>query len=687
MSYSACAAETWTLCGDCALSLLLAPLAVQSYEQALVHDPSNVKALCGISAGLRLLDISRNQTVGSQTAIDNLSRAVATYPHLAKLAEMFRHLAECYLLIGLNDQAHQAVQAALELSPESPTLWLLNAQTLIRSNARQHATAALTHCLMLLQKSQGSGHDDVETARAAHAELAAIAAADGNVEASIAELTATLALPPPPLAQTEEYIALWCALATAKERASDVDGAVEVCEAAERAVGRNGRILLTHAYLLLERGQQEMVVQAVGLLHEIVDAEERENSKQNNANDSNNSKSNNPNTDPNSNNVNSNSNGSATDNSNNNNNSNPNSTGSSSASSPSPASSPFSPVADFLPYFLLGQAYSLLDQPRPAYDAYQVALRRAANSPIAWLAVGKLYLKLKQLPDALAAYSQALRLQMDDASAGAAAAWDGLSCVYERCDFQLTDAADACDRCAACYRAIGDLDGAQFFEQRAKLLVQALRKEATVPALREPVDVPSFLIRDLVALLPAERVAYVRGEREHHGQEAQRQEEQDEGNKQALQHRQQLQPPNPAHPQNSVPHPQNSMPPQPSHPSQQPSNSVPLPPHPMLLRPGHFSPGSGPARMQGSPSQLPPPPSWSPSQPPGVLRGPPAMLPPGVMQGLPVAQQQMIQGYSASPPNGMQPPPPPPGYAYGQYMPVPAMVGMSYPQPVNGWMR
>ena len=676
MSYSACASETWTLCGDCALSLSLTQVAVRSYEAALAHDPSNAKALCGISAGLRLIDISRNETVRSQNAIENLTRALSAYPHLTKVADIFRHLAECYLLIGLNDQAHQSVQTALELSPESPTLWLLNAQTLIRSNARQHATSALTHCLMLLSNRNLSQDNDIETARAAHAELAAIAAADGNVDASIAELTATLALPPPPLAQTEEYIALWCALATAKERARDLEGAIQACEGAERAVGRLPRILLTHAYLLLVREEPQPDV-AITLLHEVVgDVEHEKHQNENQKEQTEQTEQ----SGQNSQNV---------------------------SENGSPHTKPLKlenwPAEDFLPYFLLGQAYSLLNHPRAAYDAYQVALRRASNSPIAWLAVGKLYLKLKQLPDALAAYSQALRLQMDDGSAGAAAAWDGLSCVYERCDFQLTDAADACDRCAACYRAIGDVDGAQFFEERAKTLIAALRKEVAVPPLRDPVNVPEFLVRDLVALLPSERISYVRGDRDYERQteeQQQRQEEQRQIQQQQQQQEQQRQIQN-QHLINNLHQDQLRIQQhQPQHPNLiRPENPQFAPHSPagasaVINGSGMSGPAPGvPGRLQASPHQLPPPPHWSPSQPPGMLRGPPGMpMPPGVIQGSPGPQQQMIQGYATSPPPGPNgvpnhPPPPPPGYAYGQYMPMPTMVGMPYPQPVNGWMR
>ncbi|RLV86842.1 hypothetical protein JA9_001440 [Meyerozyma sp. JA9] len=688
MSYAACASETWTLCGDCASSLSLTQVALRSYEAALAHDPSNVKALCGISAGLRSIDISRNDTVGSQNAIETLTRALFAYPHLTKVANIFRNLAECYLLIGLNDKAHQSVQKALELSPKSPTLWLLNAQTLIRFNARQQATLALTHCLMLISnKNSSQDNDDIKTARVAHAELASIAAADGKIDASIAELTASLELPPPPLAQTEEYVSLWCALASAKKRAHNLEGAIQVCEAAERAAGRSPRILLIHAYLLLVReGSQPDV--AIKLLHEVVGDDANHNVIEVSTKNEKNEKFENEN----------------------------DQFFSQNGSQKSFRRNFAKPLKhqnlekwssdDFLPYFLLGQAYSLLDHPRAACDAYRAALCRATNSPIAWLAVGKLCLKLKQLPDAFAAYSQALRFRMDDGSAVAAVAWDGLSCVYERSNFQLADAAVACDRCAACYRAIGDVDGAQFFDERAKILMAASHKEAPVPALRDPANVPELWVRDLVTLLPWERIAYVRGDNyerhedqqhQHQEQEKEQQQQQEaqrEQERQILQHHKHLSQPQSKH-QDSRIHAQ--YPPQHLYlmrgetPKFVPHS--PAAPTAVINAAGTSGPAPGvPRRLQASPHQLPPAPNWPPMQQPGMLPGPASMpVPPGVVQGSPVFQQQIMQGYATPPPgpNGVpvHPPPPPPEYTYGQYMPMPTMMGMPYPQPINGWMR
>ncbi|KAI5968915.1 hypothetical protein KGF57_000030 [Candida theae] len=452
-TYDTAAIETWVKCGECANTLGLTKEAIKSFENAVHRDPSNITALCGLSLSLRVNDITQNETFGSQSAIEKINASIDMFPHLLQHSNIFKELAECYLLIGLNDQAHQAIQSAIQLSPNDASLWLLSAQTLIRAGARSHAANSLSHCLSLLPPNESSySSQDIETARAAHAELAAIAAADGNIETSIAELTSTLSLPPPPLSRIDEHIALWCALSTAKERANDITGAIKACEDAQLAVGNSPRILMTNAYLLLLLNPKENADAAITILNKIVNLPADE--------------------------------------------------------------SLINEGTDFLPWYLLGRAHSFVERPRLAYDSYQVALKCASNSPITWLAVGKLYLELKQLPDALAAYSQALKLQLDDGSQGTATAWDGLSCVYERCDDHLMDASDACNRAALCYKAIGDLKNYNYFESRADQFARAAKNSAPVPDLRQPPDVPSFLLRDLVALAPNERIAFTQTQRQ-----------------------------------------------------------------------------------------------------------------------------------------------------------------------------
>ncbi|KAK6459769.1 transcription factor which mediates glucose repression [Scheffersomyces xylosifermentans] len=641
-AYEASATETWLACGACASTLGLVVPAIKSFENAVNHDPSNLKALCGLSYTLRLNDINLNETIGSQSSIEKLNKSLELFPNLLKEASIFKELAECYLLIGLNDQAHQSIQTAIQLSPNDASLWLLSAQTLIRAGARSHAAGSLTHCLSILPENLAQfSQSDIETARAAHAELAAIAAADGNIDLSIAELTATLSLPAPPLSRIDEHIALWCALSTAKERANDIPGAIQACEAAEKAVGNSPRILMTHSYLLLFNNERQHAETAIQLLSKIIDLEKEKESEQ-------------PKND-----------------------------------------------GDFLPWYLLGKAHSLVDQPRLAYDSYQVALRRAANSPITWLAVGKLYLELKQLPDALAAYSQALRLQIDESSPGTATAWDGLSCVYERCDDQLMDASDACARSAACFKAIGDLKSAGYFEERAEVLAKASKKEGPVPPLREPPDVPSFLLRDLVALLPSERIAFIQGPQSaENAQQQQQQQQQQSGT-----------------PQQQTPNPQQSpVIPMIQHqqtPQQAPAQHYQQPPQQQtpqqhLYPQGGFKQEQKSPRQQQMPPQLPPPQIqqfWSPNQQPQYFyqQGPPPPPPQGDQHALhhqgtpgqqqashrsPLNQPQIIQGghYPIGPPGAV-----PQGYPYGQYVPVQggvvAHIPQQYAPSVNNWRR
>ncbi|KAK6205649.1 transcription factor which mediates glucose repression [Scheffersomyces amazonensis] len=630
-NYELTASETWIACGNCANTLGLTVSAIKSFEKAVNHDPSNTRALCGLSYSLRLNDINLNETVGSQNSIERLNKSLELYPDLLKDSAIFKELAECYILIGLNDQAHQSIQTAIQLSQNDASLWLLSAQTLIRAGARNHAAGSLTHCLSILPESLSQlSSSDIETARAAHAELAAIAAADGNIELSIAELTATLSLPPPPLSRIDEHIALWSALSTAKERANDIPGAIQACENAEKAVGDSPRILMTHSYLLLLNQRKSDADFAIQLLGKIIDLEkEKENGNEQPNND-----------------------------------------------------------GDFLPWYLLGKAYSLIDQPRLAYDSYQVALRRASNSPITWLAVGKLYLELKQLPDALAAYSQALRLQIDEGSPGTATAWDGLSCVYERCDDQLMDASDACSRSASCFRAIGDIKSASFFEERAEALAKASKKEGPIPGLRDPPDVPSFFLRDLVALLPSERIAFMQGSQQPPQQSQSQQTQQQQPGQEGQQPTPQQRTPVPPHHSPSVQIMQPLQTPQ-QVPAQSFGQQTPFYGNPQSFKQEHKSP-------RQLPPQLPPPQVqqvWSPNQQPQYFyqQGPIPIQAQVVSQAphrSPMTHQQVVQEGGAPGGYAIPQPPPPPGYAYGQYVPMQgAVIQQHFAAPVNNWRR
>ena len=655
-SFDTAATETWITCGECANTLGLIVSAIKSFESAVNRDPANATALVGLSSSLRLNDISVNETIGSQAAIEKLNKSLESFPSLSKEANIFKELCECYLLVGLNDQAYQAIQSAIQLAPQDASLWLLSAQTLIRAGARAHATGSLAHCLSLLPDGTFS-LTDIETARAAHAELAAISAADGNIELSIKELRATLELPPPPLSRIDEYVALVCALASALERDNDIPGAIKVCEDGELVVGNSPRILMSHAYLLLSNNSSPNIngaaEQAINLLTKVVDVENE---------------------------------------------------------------SAVQEGSDFLPWYLLGKANSYLD-PRAAYDCYQVALRCASNCSIIWLAVGKLYLELKQLKDALEAYSQALKLQLGDGSNGTATAWDGLSCVYERCEDQLMDASDACNRAAACFKAMGDIKSCQFFEDRAIALEKASKKEGPMLNLRDPPDVPTFLIRDIVALAPNERITFTKQQLQAQQQAQQRaqdqvqqqQAQQQQAQQQAHQQAQQQQPHQQAQQQQAQQQAQqqqaqqqqqqqqshNQSPVQPHHqetarnspqvpiqtPQQQlvqyqgPPAPPQLPPHQQYLYP---MPKNSPRQPQVSTPQIQH--AWSPQ--PQHLQQP--QQSPHQNQHQPQQPQQQQQPGSHQPQQNQPPAPQLPPHQQQQFFYPPPPLGPGQPQPNGG---
>ena len=462
-SYATTVSDVWETVGACAPTMDIGAVAIKLYEMCLNHHPSSIKALIGWSKLLRLNDISFNETVGTQAALCRLTEATDRFPELAKSYEIYMELTECYLLLGLTDQAHQTIQHALVLQPNITELRLLLGQTLVRAGLLVPAAASLKRAIALLPPSISEYlTKNVEVARKAHAELAAVAAADGNFGTAIEELKLTLQLPPPQLARLNEYVALWCALLTALERAGRIPEALEACEQAELKVGSSPRITITHAYLLLLEEDKEKAYEAVRLLNHVVRLEQQETAQLEPQNDQQRKSDN-----------------------------------------------QVDAKGDFLPWCLLGKAYTVLGSPRAAYDSYQIALRIASLLPITWLAVGKLFLELKQLPDALAAFSQALRLQLNEDLPGTAAAWDGLGCVYERCDQQLTDAADSCSRASACFAAYGDTESAREYKERAQKLKDAAEGKGSVPPLKSPMGVPNNFLRDLVTLLPCERIALI----------------------------------------------------------------------------------------------------------------------------------------------------------------------------------
>ncbi|ODQ83194.1 hypothetical protein BABINDRAFT_159634 [Babjeviella inositovora NRRL Y-12698] len=562
--------DTWLGCGRCAQLFGLTPLAITSFEAVLTHDPANMEGLTGLAAALRAHDIDLNQTLGTQKAIDMLTRALSTHARaLGTLFEVFKELAECHLLIGLSDQSQVYLHKALELRPEDSSLWLLSGQLLIRLGQPAKATESFKNALFKLPHQKLSP-EEVDIARSAHAELAAIAAAEGNIDMATQELMATLHLPPLPPTRSDEHAALWCALLTARERADDIGGAISACENGYRAIGLDHpRLLVTNAHLLLLASAPQFYnpALAIVLLEKVIAQEKAAPGGLNEG------------------------------------------------------------EGDFLPWYLLGKAYTLADQPTKAYEVYQVAITRASSSPLPWLAVGLLYLQLAQLSDAFEAYSQAAKLQTDDNSLAIAPAWEGLSCVYERCDNQFVDAADACLRAASCYRASGNTRAAAEVEARARELSLAARKEGPPPALRNPSELPTALLRDLVNVSPSVRIETVKHQRELHARNQQQAQAQAQVQQQAQARRGVQYPAQAARPVVLPPvAPANGITTPQVRPAQQWSpNASMAHPHqpqpPMGPTPGayYYGPGQSLQHMM-SPHQHPPGP---------MPRGPPEGYPPG----------------------------------------------------------
>lgn len=160
---------------------------------------------------------------------------------------------------------------------------------------------------------------------------------------------------------------------------------------------------------------------------------------------------------------------------------------------------------DLMPWILLGYNHIVLAHFTQAFDCLQVCLLKSSKVSLVWLLIGNLYLQLGQLPDSLLAYSQALRLTPEDFGLSLALAWDGLSCVYERCENQLMDAIGACTRAANCFNQVGDLAHHQLFVDRAAYLkanVDALDQIS----LRDPIAVPPELFNDLIRLPLIDRI-------------------------------------------------------------------------------------------------------------------------------------------------------------------------------------
>ncbi|WEJ93889.1 hypothetical protein PSN45_001366 [Yamadazyma tenuis] len=159
-------------------------------------------------------------------------------------------------------------------------------------------------------------------------------------------------------------------------------------------------------------------------------------------------------------------------------------------------------INDFLPWFLLSYNYFKLAEFKNSFNCLQICLQKSSKVSLTWLLIGHLYLNLNQLPDALSAYSQALRLQSDEFSLGSALAWDGLSCVYQRCENQVADAIDACERSLKCFNESGHPESAAQLHAQIDLY----KKNPDEVDLRTPIELPDSLILSYLNLELPERI-------------------------------------------------------------------------------------------------------------------------------------------------------------------------------------
>ncbi|KAM9888206.1 hypothetical protein OXX79_013073, partial [Metschnikowia pulcherrima] len=68
-NYAMKATETWTSLGSCASTMGIHHLALKAFEAALAHSPNSLPTLLGWSHSLRMNDVSVNETVGCQAAL------------------------------------------------------------------------------------------------------------------------------------------------------------------------------------------------------------------------------------------------------------------------------------------------------------------------------------------------------------------------------------------------------------------------------------------------------------------------------------------------------------------------------------------------------------------------------------------------------------------------------------------
>ncbi|KAH3685781.1 hypothetical protein WICPIJ_003244 [Wickerhamomyces pijperi] len=462
--------ETWNTIGNCALAIQQYLIALSSFDSSLRSKPDDVDALIGLSKALKM---RRNRDrddprVSLKQAAGLLISAIQNFPgNLTNEISIWKELAETHIETRDLEQAHLAINRGLNSKGEDTvaneehriSLLLLSSDVSIRLSDLQYASSQLQTVKSYLSTKPSFNEFQLDTARETHHKLAAIANIEGHYKVATTEIQKVLTFSPPPPSRIEEYASYWNFLMIVREKAGDLEGALRISENAIEKVGFVPGVLIVTAYLhLIPNTSYYDPMTAVQLLESALNQEKITDTVKFNV-------------------------------------------------SCKPAEE-YEETGNFIGWYLLGKAFSYIDAPRQAYDAFQVALRKGPSSPLPWLAVGSLYLSMNQLPDSLAAYSQAAKLLVDDnsiASATAnAAAWEGLACVYERCDDQAHDAADACNRASSCFRVAGNISAALLFEQRADILSATARGELPAPPLREPPNAPIDLLRDLMILTPKE---------------------------------------------------------------------------------------------------------------------------------------------------------------------------------------
>ncbi|CCH42354.1 General transcriptional corepressor [Wickerhamomyces ciferrii] len=443
--YELVTSQTWAQIGSCSISLGLFKIAIKAFDNSLRHLPDNVESIVGLSQALKL--DQNGSGLGYKQSTELIISAIQQFRNLSNETKLWKELSISHIGLKEYEQAHQAITRASGIQPNDTELLYINAEILLKSRNYNYVKHIL-HTILSIYQNKATElitAFDYEIIGNTHAKLAQLFILEKNYKYAINEYRLAISSPlPSNRDKYEEYACIWINFALLKESLNEFDEAFQIINDALLHIGLIPRLMIARAYfLLLPSTKFYDPLSAISSLENAINQCRSEDGEDN---------------------------------------------------------------TDFLTWYILGRAYSLIDSPRQAYDTFQISLGKGPSSPLPWLAVGSLYLKLGQLPDALAAYSQAARLQVEGPEAtipqilASATAWDGLACVYERCDDQARDAADACLRASACYRNANDLRASQQAEQRAHSLTAASRGEAPPPGLKGPPDTPVMLLRDLIGL-------------------------------------------------------------------------------------------------------------------------------------------------------------------------------------------